>query len=100
MRERMWVPEGIPHQLDLRYPPMRRIVIWTLVVASPAMLRSVPLLAAEEVPPPVEEWQIKGILAALKDGYKDRRRTPPGLRSRSHGSRLKRWLVHTNDSSV
>jgi HEAT repeat protein len=45
------------------------MVLWTLVVVGVEVLRPGESSAAEQGPPAVEEWQIRGILAALKDGY-------------------------------
>jgi HEAT repeat protein len=44
---------------------MRRMMIWSLAVVAVGLMASA-ALAAEE---PIEEWQVRGTLAALKDGY-------------------------------
>ncbi|HKI36483.1 MAG TPA: HEAT repeat domain-containing protein [Gemmataceae bacterium] len=46
---------------------MRRILQWSFAVVAIGLLSSG--VAAEEATPAVEEWQVRGILAALKDGY-------------------------------
>jgi HEAT repeat protein len=64
---------------------MRTLVLLALVMVTGAAFRSAalgdvgptppPLLenlfpsAPQQEPPPIEEWQVKGILAALQDGY-------------------------------
>jgi len=48
---------------------MRCIHWWSLVLTGLALELSTSLGAAQGTLPAVEEWQIKGINAALKDGY-------------------------------
>ena len=48
---------------------MGRIALGSLAVITAVSLLPVPLAARENAPLPGEEWQIKGILAALQDGY-------------------------------
>src|SRR6266446_275054 len=49
---------------------MHRIVSCMLATVVAGLLWS-GLVSAKELPSPVEEWQIRGILAALKDGHSE-----------------------------
>jgi HEAT repeat protein len=48
---------------------MCRPLFWSLIIAAVGLVLSSLASAAEPGPPAVEEWQVKGILTALKDGY-------------------------------
>jgi hypothetical protein len=50
---------------------MCRPLLWSLMIVATGLVLSSPASAAEPGPPAVEEWQVRGILAALKDGYKE-----------------------------
>jgi HEAT repeat protein len=55
---------------------MYRLILWSVGVMMAATLRPAFLSAEEKTRQAVEEWEIKGILAALKDEY-------PGVRERA-----------------
>src|SRR5262245_52556828 len=52
---------------------MRPLGLWSTLLVAVVLVRPAPLSAVE--PGPVEEWQVKGILAALEDGYPEVRRS-------------------------
>jgi HEAT repeat protein len=49
---------------------MCRPLLWSLMITTVGVLTPTSARAAEQEPRAVEEWQVKGILAALKDKYK------------------------------
>jgi HEAT repeat protein len=72
---------------------MHRVVPWSLAVLAAGLLPLPRLSGAEPVPPAVEEWQIKGILAALKDGHPEvGQRAARKLAEFLGGSNKQQWL--------
>src|SRR5262245_49325780 len=54
---------------------MTRMALWTLVAVAAIAVRPRVCLGGAQEPAPVEEWQIRGVRAALDDEYTEVRRS-------------------------